>query len=622
MSPFARTLKAHNSMPYLVLVFALFLSACAQLQTVPSTAESSSGDDVSSISDNTLDTQAEDSDVQASSADEAISELAWLIDDYECHHKDKLNDYSEASSALQSSSLSSELNSSLALISGDSANEKPSGFERRPSPVKPSESKAELKPQNDLWERIRDGFQLDLTVSNPRIDVQFNWYKRNPKYIERTFTRAQRYLFHIVEQIEKHQLPMELALLPVVESAFDPFAYSHGRASGLWQFIPGTGKMFGLHQNWWMDGRRDVTASTQAAIDYLSSLNKRFDGDWMHALASYNTGSGRVRKAIRNNKKRNKPTDFWNLKLPRETRAYVPKLIAISKLVADPERYGITLPPIKNEAVFEAVTFDSQLDLAQAAQLAEINIEELYRFNPAFNQWATPPQGPHRLLLPIGQVEIFKQNLAKLPKSARVSWERYKVRSGDSLIKIAKRFHTTPKLIRQVNKLRNNTIRVKQTLLIPVSSKSHDFYDLSSGNRLSSKQKRIRAPKGTNRITHIVEAGDTFWDLSRKHKVGMRAIAKWNGMAPTDVLKPGTELLIYSKTQAQSEALQTVPSLPDQRQMIRKVGYKVRRGDSLSKIAGRFGVSVNQLVSWNGLNRKKYLKPGQRLTIYVDITRG
>lgn len=609
-------------MPYLVLVFALFLSACAQLQTVPSTAESSSGDDVSSISDNTLDTQAEDSDVQASTADEAISELVWLIDDYECHHKDKLNDYSEASSALQSSSLSSELNSSLALISGDSANEKPSGFEQRPSPIKPSESKAELKPKNDLWERIRDGFQLDLTVSNPRIDVQFNWYKRNPKYIERTFTRAQRYLFHIVEQIEKHQLPMELALLPVVESAFDPFAYSHGRASGLWQFIPGTGKMFGLHQNWWMDGRRDVTASTQAAIDYLSSLNKRFDGDWMHALASYNTGSGRVRKAIRNNKKRNKPTDFWNLKLPRETRAYVPKLIAISKLVADPERYGITLPPIKNEAVFEAVTFDSQLDLAQAAQLAEINIEELYRFNPAFNQWATPPQGPHRLLLPIDQVAIFKQNLAKLPKSARVSWERYKVRSGDSLIKIAKRFHTTPKLIRQVNKLRNNTIRVKQTLLIPVSSKSHDFYDLSSGNRLSSKQKRIRAPKGTNRITHIVKAGDTFWDLSRKHKVGMRAIAKWNGMAPTDVLKPGTELLIYSKTQAQSEALQTVPSLPDQRQMIRKVGYKVRRGDSLSKIAGKFGVSVNQLVSWNGLNRKKYLKPGQKLTIYVDITRG
>jgi membrane-bound lytic murein transglycosylase D len=476
--------------------------------------------------------------------------------------------------------------------------------------------------QSDIWDRIRSGFALDLSVKNKRIDVQFNWYQRNPKYIERTFNRASRYMYHIVEALEQHNMPLELALLPVVESAFDPFAYSHGRASGLWQFIPGTGKMYGMHQNWWYDGRRDVLASTQGAIDYLSFLNRRFQGNWLHALASYNTGSGRVAKAIRKNKKRGKATDFWHLKLPRETRAYVPKLLAISKLVADPERYGIALPSIPNRPVFDVVTFDSQLDLAQAANLAGIDIQELYRLNPGFNQWATPPQGPHRLLLPIEATQAFKENLAKLPKNSRVSWSRYSVKSGDSLIKIAKRFHTTPALIKQVNRLKNNTIRVKQKLLIPVASKKHEFYDLSSNNRLANKQQRIRAPKDTVKITHVVKEGDTMWDLSLKHKVGMRSIAKWNGMAPTDVLKPGRSLLIYSKTANSVANEPETPFIPGERQMIRRVGYKVRRGDSLARIANKFGVTVHQLVSWNKIDRKKYLQPGQKLTIYVDITRG
>ena len=214
---------------------------------------------------------------------------------------------------------------------------------------KPDTSDATLDAP-DLWMRMRKGFQLDLELKNPRIESQLNWYVKNPRYIERTFGRAQRYLHHIVQAIEEHGLPLELALLPVVESAFDPFAYSHGRASGLWQFIPGTGKMYGLHQNWWYDGRRDVLASTQAAIDYMSYLSRRFDGNWLYALASYNSGSGRVSKAIRNNKKRGKAVDFWSLKLPRETRAYVPKLIAIAKLVANPEKYNITLPHIPDDS--------------------------------------------------------------------------------------------------------------------------------------------------------------------------------------------------------------------------------------------------------------------------------
>lgn len=472
-----------------------------------------------------------------------------------------------------------------------------------------------------LWQRIRDGFALNLSTENPRIAQQLKWYLRHPTYLERTFARASRYLYYIVEVLETHDMPLEIALLPLVESAFDPFAYSHGRAAGLWQFIPGTGKAYGMPQNWWYDGRRDVLASTEGAARYLTSLNKRFKGDWLHALASYNTGGGRVSSAIRYNRKRNKGTSFWDLKLPKETRAYVPKLIAIAKIVAEPERYQVKLPDIANAPVFEAVTLDSQIDLAQAAKLAAIDIQELYRLNPGFNQWATPPQGPHRLLLPIKSVVRFKEKFSALPKRARISWQRYSVKSGDSLIKIAKQFNTTPALIRELNRLKGNTIRVKQKLLIPMASKQSAFYNLSANNRLSRKQQKIKAPRNTAKLTHTVKAGDTLWELAIKHKVGTRSIAKWNGMAPGDVLKPGQKLLIYSKASTNRATKSSQYQLPDRRQMIKRVYYQVRKGDSLARIASKFGVRVNNLVKWNKLNKKKYLQPGQKLKIYVDITR-
>lgn len=473
----------------------------------------------------------------------------------------------------------------------------------------------------NLLNRVRAGFKLDLTLDNPRIQSQLKWYVNNPNYLTRTFKRSSRYLFHIVEELEKRNLPLELALLPLVESAFDPFAYSHGRASGLWQFIPGTGKMYGMHQNWWYDGRRDVLASTQGAIDYLSYLNKRFDGNWLHALASYNSGSGRVSKAIRKNKKKGKATDFWALKLPRETRAYVPKLLAISKVVADPDKYGVELPAIPNKPYFKVVNIGSQLDLAQAASMADIDIQELYKLNPGFNQWATAPLGPHRLLLPIDKAGAFSQKLSQLKPEQRLTWNRYSVRTGDSLIKIAKKFNTTPKLIKEVNRLSSNMIRVKQKLLIPVASKNKQYYDLSEQNRLASKQAKIKGTKNSSKITHTVKAGDTIWDLSRQHKVSVRSIAKWNGMAPGDVLKPGTKLLIWSKAHQSNQSAIDATSIPN-RNMIKRIGYRVRNGDSLARIASKFSVRVKDLVAWNKLDKKKYLQPGQKLTIYVDITRG
>lgn len=471
----------------------------------------------------------------------------------------------------------------------------------------------------DILDRIRRGLKLDLDIDNPRIQAQVDWYTRNQEYLDRAFNRSARYLYHVVNEIEKRKLPMELALLPFVESAYDPFAYSHGRASGLWQFIPGTGRMYGLHQNWWYDGRRDVLASTKSALDYLDYLNRLFDGDWLHALASYNSGSGRVSKAVANNKAKKKGTDFWSLDLPKETRAYVPILLALSKIVKDPARYGVTLPEIPNQPYFAVVNIQSQLDLAQAATLAEIDVNEIYLLNPGYNQWATDPLGPHRLLIPVAQARTFENNLKDLPPESRLSWSRYTVKRGDSIARIARDHHTTPAVIKDINHLKSDFLKEKQTLLIPTSSKNKQFYDLSASNRLADKQSQFKGKEGSSRITYIVKAGDTFWDLARKHKVGLRELAKWNGMAPTDPLRPGKELLIWSNLDTR-EAQPVIRPIINERQMIRRIGYQVRKGDSLARIAQKFSVSVNDLVAWNKLDKRKHLQPGQKLTIFVDIT--
>lgn len=471
----------------------------------------------------------------------------------------------------------------------------------------------EAPTQADLWSRLRDGFALDHDVDNERVRDQLNWYASHPGYIDRVVDRGSRYLHYILNETEKHGLPTEFALLPVVESAFDPFAYSHGRAAGLWQFIPSTGKYFGLTQSWWHDDRRDVIAATDAALTYLDRLTNRFDGDYTLALAAYNSGGGTVSSALRRNRKANRPQDFWSLELPRETRHYVPKLIALAKIFDKPEDYGIELPPLDDKPYFEIVDTGSQLDLAQAAELADIEVDEIYLLNPTYNRWATNPDGPHRLLVPTENAETFRTALAEIPASQRVSWRNYKVQSGDSLNTIARKFSTTPSVIQQVNKLNSDLIRIGQRLMIPSASKGSDTYALSASQRLERKQDRKR---DGNKIRHTVRSGDTFWDIARDHRVSVRQVAAWNGMAPGDPLIPGKELVIWSKTTQPT----TVASNSARGQaMVRKVGYRVRKGDSLSTIASRFSVNVRDIASWNDLNTARYLQPGQSLVLYVDI---
>ena len=465
----------------------------------------------------------------------------------------------------------------------------------------------------DLWDRMRSGFAMDHSVDNARVKSQLDWYARHPSYIKRVVERGSRYLHYIVEETEARGLPTEMALLPIVESAFDPFAYSHGRAAGLWQFIPSTGKYFGLTQSWWHDDRRDVLEATDAALTYLDRLAKRFDGDYTLALAAYNAGGGTVSSAIRRNRNAGKPTDFWSLSLPKETSHYVPKLIALAKIFDNPEAYGIELPALDDEPYFEVVDTGSQLDLAQAAELAGVDIDEIYLLNPSYNRWATNPEGPHRLLVPKQNAGEFRQALANFPKEQRVSWQNYKVRKGDNLNSIARKFGTTTSVVRQVNKLDSDLIRIGQSLLIPSSTRGADAYALSQSQRLQRTQSRKR---DGNKVSYTVRSGDTFWDIAREHRVSVREVAAWNGMAPGDPLIPGKKLVIWSKN-----AQPTVASNNSARSkaMVRKVGYRVRSGDSLSAIASRFSVNVRDIASWNDLNTKRYLQPGQSLVLYVDI---
>lgn len=459
----------------------------------------------------------------------------------------------------------------------------------------------------DLWQQVRAGLTMPVP-DNKRVNNQLNWYRKHPHYMQRVNKRAAPFLAHIVKDLEEANMPLEFALLPIVESAFDPFAYSHGRAAGMWQFIPGTGKRFGLKQNWWYDGRRDAMAATKGAIAYLKYLHKMFDGDWLHAVAAYNSGEGRVQRAIRKNKKAGKATDFWSLDLPRETRAYVPKLLALSHLLKNHEDMGFDWPQMAVAPITEVVDVGSQIDLAMAADWAGLTVKQLHALNPGFNRWATDPDGPHQLLLPIDKVDAFKTALGDVSDRQKLNWVRHKIKSGDSLLKLAKKYHTSVEVIRQVNELKGNQIIAGKHLMIPVAQQSLEYYALSQDQRtLASQQKK----RGSYQLQHEVKRGDTFWDISRAYKVNLRSLAKWNGMAPTDPLRPGQKLVVW---------VNQVSSQQDDNAVMRSLTYTVRSGDSLARIANKFSVRVADITRWNQLDKKKYLHPGQKLKIFVDVT--
>ncbi|UUQ64105.1 transglycosylase SLT domain-containing protein [Pseudomonas fuscovaginae UPB0736] len=396
-------------------------------------------------------------------------------------------------------------------------------------------------PPQDVWERMRQGFKLqDGLGVNPRIEQQRLWFASNPSFLENASERGTLYIHYIVERLEERNMPLELALLPVIESAYNPMAYSRADAVGLWQFIPSTGRNFNLRQDRFYDGRRDITASTIAALNYLTRLHDMFNGDWLLAMAAYNAGEGTVSRAIERNEKLGLPTDYWNLPLPQETRDYVPKLLALSQVVMSPEAYGVNLNPIANEPYFASIEVNQPMDLSRVAALAEIDEDEMIQLNPAYKQKATL-DGPQHLLVPSSKAQLLTASLSNLKPEELVSLRpkkpvfesvasngpvrRYKVRNGDSLSSIAKANKVDIKELQRLNKLSGHKLKVGQTLVM-------------QGNVRAPISKKSAAP-----TTYKVQKGDSLYIVAKRFNVEMQHLKRLNPRTG-QALKPGQILTV------------------------------------------------------------------------------
>ncbi|MBK7114756.1 MAG: LysM peptidoglycan-binding domain-containing protein [Proteobacteria bacterium] len=462
-----------------------------------------------------------------------------------------------------------------------------------------------MAPPGDLLERVRAGLALG-DVRHSRIDREAIFYARNPEYVERVFTRAAPYLHYIVGEVEQRGLPLELALLPIIESAFQPYAYSRARADGLWQFIPSTGGRFGLKQDWWYDGRRDVVAATQAALDYLTYLHDMFDGDWLAAIAAYNCGEGNVSRAIRRNRAAKMKTDFWNLKLPSETRTYVPRLLAMSDIVAHPEKYGLSIEGMPDIPYFVRVETGGQISMEVAAELAGVTTEEMYDLNPAFHRWATDPTGPHHLLVPVESAVAFSESLLQLTPDQRMRVERYTVRAGDTLTSVAQRFATTTQHLRELNELPApaSTLAEGAELRVPSAVSALPPRVLQAAARVDARSRRGQ----TVRAVHVVRRGDSLWSIAQRHKMDVVTLANLNRIDPNDTLRAGQRLVLHAQEAGSTAAAESADG--------RRVTYVVRRGDTLSDIARTLRVTVASLREWNNISGSS-IRAGQKLVAYV-----
>ncbi len=440
----------------------------------------------------------------------------------------------------------------------------------------------ELQP--DLWERLRKNYQFK-TYKNDRVAVQRNWYVKNQGYLNRVSARANRYLYHITVELEKRNMPGELALLPIVESAYNPYAYSTSKASGLWQFIPGTAKHLGMEMNWWYDDRRDVVAATDNALNYLEFLRDHYNGDWLKALAAYNAGWGAIDRAVAKNKAKGLPTDYWNLDVPEETQAYVPKMLALAQISKSPDDYGIYWAYIPDLPYFAEVSTTKQIDIPLAADAVDISIDELYLLNPGLSRWSTPPGKQSRLLVPIDQANdlqeflannsgsslmgssnnrdhsnpLFKEMESKVaarPQTVSTGSRKYKVQRGDTWSTLASDAGISPNELQKLNRTSGyKPLKVGQTLTLPGKSERVEKTAKASeaSNKKTDKIKKTKGKKNTGDATisgetpdnsdsagikekqtgsgsYTVKKGDTLMAISRSQRVSVDDLARWNGI--------------------------------------------------------------------------------------------
>lgn len=456
----------------------------------------------------------------------------------------------------------------------------------------------------DLLEQLAPQFLWTEHANHADVQKWLRWLKKNPYHMRSMLRNAERYMYHVYDRVSRRGLPPELVLLPAVESNFDPFALSPGGATGLWQFMARTATSRGLDKNWWYDARRDVVESTDAALDYLGYLSRRFDDDWIVAIAAYNCGEGRVAKARKHNRKAGKPVDFWSLKLPAETRAYVPKLIAMALILQNPDDYDLPLWPIPNESYFSVVETTGPVDLAWAAAQVDVPVEEMLLLNAGLNTWSTPLNGPYRILVHSDVATKLRRALRTSEPADRASWQTHTIQPKDSLQSIAWRYDTEADILRALNALESEQLSVGTNLLVP-RTQGHN----SMNTALSVNRDRLK--HNNPRSFYRVRSGDTLSEIAEQQGVSLAKLKTWNQLDANSVIRVGQKLTVYGARAAQLQVEKNDPSA-----QLRKQGYLVKAGDNLWDIARTYKLRVSDLARWNQLNKSSVLRPGQRLLLW------
>jgi membrane-bound lytic murein transglycosylase D len=395
-------------------------------------------------------------------------------------------------------------------------------------------------PHNSLWPIITDQYQLNNRAPGKILKNDLAWFKRNSKFIRQSAHNSRRYLYYISGELASRNMPGEIALLPMIESNYKPTTRAARGHEGLWQFARGTGKRMGLEYNWWYNGSYDVVASTDAALDYIEKLAKRYDGDWLLAMAAYNCGSGTLDKIISSNRSINPHREFWRLPLPAHTRDHLKRLLALSTIIANPARYGIELPEIENREYFYAVTLEKPVDMVTLAHLSKTSLSEIQQLNTGFLRPTTDPLKMRRVLLPIDSPKNIPQQLAALSEAERFNWPRHQISTNDSLAKIARRYGTTVVTLRQINGLTSSSkLRANKTLLVPSATTR---YENIASSTSSKKKKKVTAAKGDTH--HRVASGESLWTIAKQYEVSVNQLMKWNQLKEGQVLKIGQKLRV------------------------------------------------------------------------------
>ena len=449
----------------------------------------------------------------------------------------------------------------------------------------PLEVSEDILVYENVWDRIKDASTSEQTNLDEKTLEYINTYLANPAQLDKLLEKGRYFIFFVLEELDRYRLPAELALLPYIESNYDPFSISASGAMGIWQFMPATARIYNLKDTWWYEQRHDPLVSSKAAVRYLAYLHNRFNKEITYTLAAYNGGPTRLEKQIKLNKRAGQPTNYENLKLPKQTKEYVPKFRAILELVLNADKYGINLPNFPNKKVLGSIELDGQVEILAFSEFAGLKPEFVYKLNAGYTKWASPPGKKTKFNVPVELEGTLNLKKDQFIQTNQINWVTHKVSKGDSLWKIAEKFETEVNVLKKVNYLASNILSLNQELLIP----------------LSNDQNQTFIPYQA----HIISEGDTLWNLGIQYKISPAEIAKNNGLRINSPLTIGKELNIGNKN-----IYRTINSKK------RTILYSVKQGDSLYRIADIFNIEISDIRSINELSNNE-IKPGQVLKIII-----